>query len=71
MKDLLDNMASLCHFFYALLLSNLVSALSYNATQGDKLGAVASESSVCSNIGIDLLGKGGNAADAVRSLLLA
>ena len=29
------------------------------------LGAVASESSVCSNIGIDILKKGGNAADAV------
>jgi len=32
----------------------------------DKLGAVASESAVCSKIGIDLLEKGGNAADAVR-----
>ncbi len=31
----------------------------------DKLGAVASESSICSNIGIDLLKAGGNAADAV------
>ncbi|KAI8629787.1 gamma-glutamyltransferase 1 [Xylariaceae sp. FL1651] len=30
-----------------------------------KLGAVASESSVCSNIGIDILKKGGNAADAL------
>jgi len=29
------------------------------------LGAVASESSICSNIGIDLLRQGGNAADAV------
>jgi gamma-glutamyltranspeptidase/glutathione hydrolase len=29
-----------------------------------KLGAVASESSVCSNIGIDILKEGGNAADA-------
>ncbi len=33
----------------------------------DKLGAVASESSICSNIGIDLLKAGGNAADAVRT----
>lgn len=31
----------------------------------DKLGAVASESSVCSNIGIHLLKQGGNAADAL------
>jgi gamma-glutamyltranspeptidase/glutathione hydrolase len=31
----------------------------------DHLGAVASESSICSRIGIDLLKKGGNAADAV------
>ncbi len=32
----------------------------------DSLGAVASESSICSSIGIDLLRQGGNAADAVR-----
>jgi gamma-glutamyltranspeptidase / glutathione hydrolase len=32
----------------------------------DHLGAVASESSICSEIGIDLLKQGGNAADAVR-----
>lgn len=31
----------------------------------DKSGAVASESAVCSNIGIDLIKNGGNAADAV------
>ena len=30
-----------------------------------RLGAVASESAVCSHIGTDLLEKGGNAADAV------
>ena len=30
-------------------------------------GAVASESKICSNIGIDLLQQGGNAADAVSS----
>ena len=35
-----------------------------------KLGAVASESAVCSRIGTDLLEKGGNAADAVRSQFL-
>lgn len=33
----------------------------------DKLGAVASESTVCSHIGIDLIKDGGNAADAVSS----
>ncbi len=31
----------------------------------DKLGAVASESSICSNIGIDTLKAGGNAADTL------
>ncbi|KAI1423203.1 gamma-glutamyltransferase 1 [Xylaria sp. FL1777] len=34
-------------------------------SQDPKLGAVASESSVCSQIGIDVLKKGGNAADAL------
>ena len=33
--------------------------------ENDKLGAVASESSVCSRIGVDLIKAGGNAADAV------
>lgn len=33
-----------------------------------KLGAVASESSVCSHIGTNLIKKGGNAADAVCAL---
>lgn len=33
----------------------------------DRLGAVASENRVCSQIGIDLLEAGGNAADAVCS----
>lgn len=36
----------------------------------DKKGAVASESSVCSKIGIDLLKKGGNAADALVGTVL-
>jgi hypothetical protein len=31
----------------------------------DSTGAVASESEICSHIGIDLLQQGGNAADAV------
>lgn len=36
----------------------------------DKRGAVASESSVCSNIGIGLIKDGGNAADAVSLTIL-
>jgi hypothetical protein len=36
----------------------------------DKLGAVASESSICSNIGIDVLKKGGNAADTLVATVL-
>ena len=36
-------------------------------TSHDRLGAVASENKVCSQIGIDLLKAGGNAADAVGS----
>lgn len=35
-----------------------------------ELGAVASESSVCSAIGIEMLKEGGNAADAVSSRIL-
>lgn len=35
----------------------------------DKKGAVASESAVCSRIGVDLIKEGGNAADAVSSCL--
>ena len=34
----------------------------------DQSGAVASESSVCSRIGVDLIRDGGNAADAVSIL---
>lgn len=36
----------------------------------NKLGAVASESAVCSKIGVELIELGGNAADAVRLVLL-
>ena len=36
----------------------------------NKLGAVASENSICSKIGIDLLKKGGNAADALVGTVL-
>ncbi len=34
-------------------------------TEDAKLGAVATESEVCTKIGIDVLKEGGNAADAV------
>lgn len=36
-----------------------------NSTDAAKLGAVASESAVCSKIGIELLEQGGNAIDAL------
>jgi gamma-glutamyltranspeptidase/glutathione hydrolase len=39
-------------------------------TEEDKNGAVASESAVCSQIGIDLLKEGGNAADALVGTVL-
>ncbi|KAK5112906.1 hypothetical protein LTR62_003728 [Meristemomyces frigidus] len=38
---------------------------SVNDQCGNKLGAVASESSICSDIGIDVLKAGGNAADSM------
>lgn len=62
---------------FALVFSHLLSALNFappapaqkrgseQYEAKDKLGAVASESSVCSHIGIDLIRDGGNAADAV------
>ena len=44
------------------------SAWAHPAPSHDQeLGAVACESSVCAGIGIDILKKGGNAADAVSS----
>ena len=63
----------------SVLLWSLFFALTYGATphqtvlggqevNNNKLGAVASENKVCSQIGIDLLKAGGNAADAVRLL---
>ncbi len=36
----------------------------------NKLGAVACESSICSNIGIDMLKQGGNAADSLVATVL-
>lgn len=56
------------------LLSQIPSATawavpSYDA-EHDKLGAVASESSVCTDIGIDVLKAGGNAADSLVATVL-
>ena len=41
-----------------------------HGVEHDQLGAVASENSICSRIGIELLKAGGNAADAVSPLTL-
>lgn len=38
-----------------------------NDEDGGRLGAVASESSICSRIAVDLIEDGGNAADAVSA----
>lgn len=37
----------------------------------DKKGAVASEISACSHIGVDMIREGGNAADAVSNLSIS
>lgn len=37
--------------------------------ESNKLGATASESAVCSRIGVDLIKNGGNAADAVCEMI--
>ncbi|KAI0140430.1 gamma-glutamyltransferase 1 [Xylariaceae sp. FL1272] len=60
-------MPSLKKCLAAVTLQLAVSAASPTCYSGKepKLGAVASESSVCSHIGIDLLKAGGNAADAM------
>lgn len=59
---------------WSLLFALACGATPYQAVLGglrgeelsnNKLGAVASENKVCSQIGIDLLKAGGNAADAV------
>ncbi|KAI1262816.1 gamma-glutamyltranspeptidase [Xylariaceae sp. FL1019] len=65
-------MPSLKKCLAALTLQLAVGAASPQCYSGKepKLGAVASESSVCSNIGIDLLKAGGNAADAMVGTVL-
>ena len=55
----------------ALFLSGLpVGGASAIENAKDKHGAVACESATCSNIGIDLLKKGGSAADALVGTVL-
>lgn len=55
-------------FLIPLLLSfGVVAKGNPLSSHNAKLGAVASESAVCSNVGIDMLKDGGNAADAVSS----
>ena len=71
---------ALCATFLTLVLATVapqsVFSLPMNSIQAvnhvsshfckDHLGGVASESKTCSNIGIDILRQGGNAADSVR-----
>ena len=42
----------------------------FREVQAGKLGAVASESALCSRYGANMFEKGGNAADAVSNLVL-
>lgn len=60
---------SLGHFGLGAPSSQPGSLLSSRHEHG-KLGAVASESTVCSRIGVRLIKDGGNAADAVRIISL-
>ena len=65
--SLLLGLASLVVFIHAGNF-DVQKSLGNNPNQqigNDRLGAVASENKVCSQIGIDLLKAGGNAVDAV------
>ncbi|KAL0941940.1 gamma-glutamyltranspeptidase [Colletotrichum truncatum] len=53
-----------------LLLSLVQPAVAHPSQGPPKLGAVASETDICSKIGTDLLKKGGNAADAMVGTVL-
>lgn len=69
--------AVICLFVYIPVLKSFIPSgtifastpcRAHDVVDGDaNLGAVASESSICSAAGIDMLKKGGNAADAVSS----
>lgn len=55
--------------FKALLVGAIAQLTAAHPKAADaKLGAVASESSVCTKIGINILKKGGNAADSVSNV---
>lgn len=54
----------LCFLLYFLLITPACSVPFHK--QASHLGAVASESAICSKIGIELIQNGGNAADGVR-----
>lgn len=60
-------MPSLAKLFTALLTTQLTIAAPapYGKPRDPTLGAVASETALCSRIGVDLLKAGGNAADAM------
>ena len=47
--------------------SSLLLAVLAHTVLAHEKGAVASESAVCSRVGVDLIKEGGNAADAVSS----
>ena len=69
-------MRSLAYLLPGLLTSQVTAAPVYDGSNTlldpghNKLGAVASESSICSNIGIDILKCGGNAADSLVATTL-
>ena len=71
-------MASLKTIFTSLVLAHLSlaspgrypPAYHGSGSGNDTLGAVASESSICSKIGIDVLKEGGNAADSLIATTL-
>ena len=68
--------SSWAYLLPSLLTSQVTAAPAYDGSLTlldpghNKLGAVASESSVCSNIGIDVLKSGGNAADSLVATTL-
>lgn len=54
----------------AWILPNFDISSSSSNVEHNGLGAVASENAICSNIGIDILKVGGNAADALVATVL-
>lgn len=60
--------AALAQLLLGITIQSTLAAPSHSTTP--KLGAVASESDICSKIGTELLKKGGNAADATVGTVL-